>query len=40
MPSLVPRIDDSHCDRIHSSFMAEYYFDNGYVGKQPVVLKE
>ena len=35
-----PRIDDSHCDRIHSSLIAVRCFDNGYVGKQPVACKE
>ena len=33
-------VDDSHCDRIHSSLTAVRYFDNGYVGKQPVPWKE
>ena len=33
-------IDDSHCDRIHSSLTAVRCFDNGYVGKQPVAWKE
>ena len=31
-----PRIDDSHCNTIHSSLTAVRCFDNGYVGKQPV----
>ena len=35
-----PRIDDSHCDRIHSSLTAVRCFDSGYVGKQPVAWKE
>ena len=35
-PIFFPRIDDSHCYRIHSSLTAVHYFDNGYVGKQPV----
>ena len=35
-----PRIDDSHCDRIHSSLTAVCCFDNGYVGQQPVAWKE
>ena len=39
-PIFFPRIDDSHCDRIHSSLTAVRCFDNGYVGKQPVVWKE
>ena len=37
-PIFFPRIDDSHCDRIHSSLTAIRWFDNGYVGKQPVAL--
>ena len=36
----LPRIDDSHCDRIHSSLTAVHCFDNGFVGKQPVAWKE
>ena len=35
-----PRIDDSHCDRIHSSLTAVHCFNNGYVGKQSVAWKE
>ena len=35
-----PTIDDRHCDRIHSSLIAVWCFDNGYVGKQPVAWKE
>ena len=35
-----PRIDDSHCHRIHSSLTAVCCFDNGYVEKQPVACKE
>ena len=31
------RIDDSHCDRIHSTFITDHCFDDNYVGKQPVV---
>ena len=34
-PIVFPRIDDSHCDRIHSSLTAVHCFDYGYVGKQP-----
>ena len=34
------RIDDTHCDRIHSSLTTVHCFDNGYVGKQPVAWKE
>ena len=33
-------IDDSHCDRINSSFAAVRCFDNGFMGKQPVAWKE
>ena len=32
--------DSSSCDRIHSSLTPVSCFDNGYVGKQPVVWKE
>ena len=39
-PLFIPRIDDSHCDRIHSSLTAVRFFDNGHVGKQPVAWKE
>ena len=35
-----PRIDDSHCDRIHSSLIAVHCLNNGYVGKQPLAWKE
>ena len=35
-----PRIDDSHCDNIHSRLNAVHCFDNGSVGKQPVACKE
>ena len=35
-----PRINDSHCDRIHSSLTAVRCFDNGYAGKQSVAWKE
>ena len=34
------RIDDKHWDRIHSSLTTIHCFDNGCVGKQPVVWKE
>ena len=33
-------IDDSHCDRINSSFTAVRCFDNDFMGKQPVAWKE
>ena len=39
-PIFFPRIDDSHCDRIHSSLTAVRCFDNDYVGMQPVAWKE
>ena len=35
-----PGIDDSHCNKIHSSPTAVRYFDNGYVGMQPLAWKE
>ena len=39
-PIFLPRIDDSHCDRIHSGLTAGRFFDNVHVGKQPGALKE
>ena len=39
-PIFFLRIDDSHCNRIHSSLTAICCFDNGSVRKQPVALKE
>ena len=39
-PIFLPRFDDSHCDKNHSSFTAVHCFDNGYVVKQPVAWKE
>ena len=39
-PIFFPRIDDCHCDRIHSSLTGVCCFDNGYLGKQPVASKE
>ena len=39
-PKFLPWIDDSRCDRIHSSLTVVHYFDNGWVGKQPVAWKE
>ena len=35
-----PRIDDSHCDRIHFSLAAAHCFDDVYVGKRSVAWKE
>ena len=35
-PVSCPRIDDNHCDRIHSSLTSVCCFDNGYVGNKPV----
>ena len=39
-PIFFPMIDDSHCDRIHSSLTGVHCFDSGYVGKQPVAWTE
>ena len=39
-PIFFPMIDDSHCDRIHSSLTAVCCFNNGYVRKHPVAWKE
>ena len=39
-PPLGQRIDDTHCNKIHSSLTAVCCFDNVYVGKQPVAWKE
>ena len=39
-PIFFLRIDDSHCDRIHSSLTSVNCFDNGCVRKQPVAWKE
>ena len=39
-PIFFQRIEDSHCNRIYSSFRAVHCFDNGYVVKEPVALKE
>ena len=39
-PIFFTRIDDSHCDRIHSTLTAVHCFGNGYVGNQPVAWKE
>ena len=39
-PIFFQRIDDSHCDRIHSSLTAVRCLDSGYVVKQPVAWKE
>ena len=36
----LPKIDDSHCDGIHSSLTATPCFKNGYVVKQPVTWKK
>ena len=35
-----PKVDDSHCNEIHSSLTVVRCFHNGYVGKQQVVWKE
>ena len=39
-PMFLSRIDDGHCDRIHSSLTSVYCLDNKYVRNQPVALKE
>ena len=39
-PIFFPRIDDSHCDRIHSSLTAVHCFDDRYVGNQLVDWKD
>ena len=38
-PIFFTRIGDSHCNRIHSFLSAVCFFDNGYVGKQPLAGK-
>ena len=35
-PIFFSKIDDSHCDRIHSSLTTVHCFDDGYMGKQPM----
>ena len=37
---IFPRIDDSHCDRIHSSLTADHRLDEGYKRKEPATLTE
>ena len=39
-PIFFPRIDDSHCDRIHSLSPLSTVSTIGYVGKQLVAWKE
>ena len=39
-PIFFPRIDDRHCDRIHSFLTTVRCFDNERVGKQPEAWKE
>ena len=39
-PLFVLKINDSHCDKIHSSPTAVHCFDDGYVEKQPVAWEE
>ena len=34
------RIDDSHCNRIHSSLSTVHFSGSDHVGKQPVAWKE
>ena len=36
----VSRINDSHCDMVHSSLTVVHVFDYCYVRKQPVAWKE
>ena len=38
-PIFFPKIDDSYCDRIHSSLTTVHCFEDGYVRKQPVACK-
>ena len=40
LDNFFPWIDDSHCEKIHSSLTADLCFDDCYVGKQPVAWKE
>ena len=40
LPKFFPLIDDSHYNRIHSYLTAVHCFNNGFVGKQPVVWKD
>ena len=40
LPIFFLRIDDGHCDRVHSSLTAVHCFYNGNGGKQPVAGKE
>ena len=35
-----PRIDESHCDWIHSSLTAIHCFDDDYVGEQPMAWEK
>ena len=39
-PIFFPRVDDSHCHRIHSSLTSVQCFEDGYVWKQPVAWTE
>ena len=34
------RIDDSHCNRIHTSLTANHFFSHDGVGKQPLAFIE
>ena len=38
--NIFSRIDDSQCEKIHSSLITTHYFNYGYVGKQLVAWKE
>ena len=35
-PIFFSKMDDSHCDRIHSLLNVVHCFENGYVEKQPL----
>ena len=39
-PIFIPRIDNSHCKRIHTSLTTVHCFNNGYVEKCPVAWRE
>ena len=39
-PIFFSRIDEIHCDRIHSPLTAVRYFYDGYVGQQPMDCEE
>ena len=39
LPSFFSRLDNGHCDSIHSTLTADHCFDNIFLGKQPVAWK-